>query len=72
MTMSRSMKLETVAEGIERAGQADTLLAMRCDLGQGYLWSRPVTAEALRELVAASPVPAQRAAGEEAVSSAVA
>ncbi|MGN6688568.1 MAG: putative bifunctional diguanylate cyclase/phosphodiesterase [Actinomycetales bacterium] len=72
VTMSHSMQLETVAEGIERTGQADTLLAMRCDLGQGFLWSRPVTAEALRELVSRSAVPAPRAAGEEAVSPAVA
>ncbi len=56
MQMSRSMGIRTVAEGIERAEQAEYLREKGCDLGQGYLFSRPVpparvaaTIEALQE-----------------------
>ncbi|MPQ99982.1 EAL domain-containing protein [Modestobacter sp. I12A-02628] len=42
IAMSRSLRLSTVAEGVEHAGQAAWLTAAGCDYGQGYLWSRPV------------------------------
>ncbi len=34
-----------VAEGIEQPGQAEQLHALGCELGQGYLFGRPVSAE---------------------------
>ena len=34
-----------VAEGIETERQAERLLELGCDLGQGYLFSRPVPAD---------------------------
>jgi EAL domain-containing protein (putative c-di-GMP-specific phosphodiesterase class I) len=42
ISMSQSLNLATVAEGVERASQAQWLRGAHCTLGQGYLWSRPV------------------------------
>jgi diguanylate cyclase (GGDEF)-like protein/PAS domain S-box-containing protein len=36
------LKLRPVAEGIERADQLDKLLALHCDLGQGFYFARPL------------------------------
>lgn len=43
IALGRSLGLETVAEGVEEAAQAEFLCAEACDVGQGYLYSRPVT-----------------------------
>jgi len=40
--LSKGIGLEVVAEGIEEECQKDVLIAMGCDLGQGYLFSRPL------------------------------
>ncbi len=45
--LARTLKLRTVAEGIEQQLQADTLRTLGCDYGQGYLFARPGTARAI-------------------------
>jgi EAL domain-containing protein (putative c-di-GMP-specific phosphodiesterase class I) len=40
--LGRELDLATVAEGIERPEQLAELQAMGCDLGQGYLFARPM------------------------------
>ena len=52
--MARDLGLRTTAEGVEDAAQATALRRLGYDLGQGYLWSRPVP---LHELRGAVPVP---------------
>ncbi|HEV8115465.1 MAG TPA: EAL domain-containing protein, partial [Acidimicrobiales bacterium] len=42
--LARTFNLKTVAEGIEQPEQAARLLAIGADMGQGYLFSRPLTA----------------------------
>lgn len=42
MDLGRTLRLETVAEGIEDMRHLDTLKAMGCDLGQGFLLARPM------------------------------
>lgn len=42
--LGQSLGLQTVAEGIEEAEQADMLFHLGCDLVQGYLYGRPVPA----------------------------
>ncbi len=42
--LARSLELETVAEGVEQEAQLAFLLAEGCQVGQGYLFSRPVPA----------------------------
>jgi len=41
IVMSRSLEMQTVAEGVELESQADYLTEKGCDLLQGYLYSRP-------------------------------
>jgi diguanylate cyclase (GGDEF)-like protein/PAS domain S-box-containing protein len=52
IAMSHTMNLSTVAEGVEVAEQAAWLRQVRCPIGQGYYWSRPVDEDGVRELLA--------------------
>ena len=51
LSMAQSLRLEVVAEGIERVAQRDELWSMGCGLGQGYLYSKPVPAQQLLTLL---------------------
>jgi diguanylate cyclase (GGDEF)-like protein len=51
--MARHMGLDIIPEGIEDIDQLGRLLAMGCTLGQGFLFSRPVSSEAFEALLAA-------------------
>jgi len=42
ITLGRMLGLQTVAEGIEEEGQFARLRDLGCELGQGYLFARPV------------------------------
>ncbi|MGA3012322.1 MAG: EAL domain-containing protein [Terracidiphilus sp.] len=53
--LGRSLGLTTVAEGVETQEQANMLLWLGCDFGQGFLYSRPVPSEDLPALVAHEP-----------------
>ena len=48
--------MEVVAEGIETSFEEDFLRALSCRYGQGYRYSRPVTAERMGELLSAGGV----------------
>ena len=45
-----------VAEGIETPGELAQLRALRCGFGQGYLFSRAVSAEATEALLSSQSV----------------
>ena len=45
ITLSHSLSLKVVAEGVEEEEQAKLLRLLRCDQMQGYLFGRPATAE---------------------------
>ena len=47
VAMGTSLSMEVIAEGIEDHGQLEDLRTLHCDLGQGYLFAKPVTAAAL-------------------------
>ena len=49
--MAHALGLESVAEGIETAEQLAVVRELGCDLGQGYLFARPLPAGELRELL---------------------
>jgi diguanylate cyclase (GGDEF)-like protein/PAS domain S-box-containing protein len=51
ITLGHKLKLKVIAEGIETIQQFDLLHELRCDLGQGYLFSQPVEAEAAGQLL---------------------
>lgn len=40
--MATTLGLRVVAEGVETEKEWNALKSLKCDLGQGYLWSRPV------------------------------
>jgi diguanylate cyclase (GGDEF)-like protein/PAS domain S-box-containing protein len=54
------LRLRPVAEGIERADQLEKLLALSCDLGQGYYFARPLPPDAVDELLTARRSLAER------------
>jgi diguanylate cyclase (GGDEF)-like protein/PAS domain S-box-containing protein len=51
ITLARNLGMEVVAEGIETEEQLAQLKALACDYGQGYLLSKPVTAETATALL---------------------
>ena len=50
--LGRALGLVTVAEGVESANVLDRVRALGCEVGQGYLFAKPLTAEAAEELLA--------------------
>lgn len=49
--MIKSMQMELVCEGVETQSQATMLEHMGCDYFQGYFFSKPVNAEAFKDLL---------------------
>jgi diguanylate cyclase (GGDEF)-like protein/PAS domain S-box-containing protein len=45
------LNLKPVAEGIERADQLERLMELKCDMGQGYFFARPLDPRALRTML---------------------
>lgn len=50
--LGKTLGIETYAEGIEDHSQLRHLQAEECDSGQGYLFARPLSPEALEALIA--------------------
>lgn len=50
-----SLSMTTLAEGVETEEQADMLLWLGCELGQGWLYGPPLPADRIAEMVAATP-----------------
>jgi EAL domain-containing protein (putative c-di-GMP-specific phosphodiesterase class I) len=48
--MAHKLGMKVIGEGIETVEQRDLLMQAGCDYGQGYLFSRPVTAEEFEKL----------------------
>ena len=42
LELAQQLHIRTVAEGIERRGQVETLRKLGCDLVQGYVFFRPM------------------------------
>jgi diguanylate cyclase (GGDEF)-like protein/PAS domain S-box-containing protein len=51
VSMANALRLRLVAEGIETPEQAEFLKGLGCELGQGYYYSKPVTADAFEQLI---------------------
>jgi diguanylate cyclase (GGDEF)-like protein len=52
ITLAHSLQLKAVAEGVEKPEQVEFLKALNCDIAQGYLFSKPLSAEAVGRLLA--------------------
>jgi diguanylate cyclase (GGDEF)-like protein len=68
--LGKTLGIETYAEGIEERSQLQHLQREQCDSGQGYLFARPLSPEALEALLAittpqipTSQIPEQSRAG---------
>ena len=69
LAMAQSLHIRVIAEGVERRGQVQRLIALGCDLVQGYYFGRPAgpkeTEERIQEGLAAG-APASAAEGGRA------
>ena len=54
--LGTSFQLRVVAEGIERSDQHARLMELGCTHGQGFLYSRPVPADQVEQLLSAGPL----------------
>jgi diguanylate cyclase (GGDEF)-like protein len=52
--LGKALEIETLAEGIEDQAQLETLQRERCDQGQGFLFSRPLDANAVESFLNAA------------------
>ncbi|WP_215619408.1 EAL domain-containing protein [Leptothoe kymatousa] len=55
ISLSHSLQMDVIAEGIETAAQAEKLKTWNCEYGQGYFFSRPVPSEKAEALLANPP-----------------
>lgn len=56
IAMARTLGLQVTSEGIETQGQLDILRRFGCDLGQGYLFSKPLTSEGVFHMLGSTPI----------------
>ena len=63
VALGRTLGLAIIAEGIETPGQLERLRGLGCEFGQGYLFARPVDADAIERFLAEGgarrPIPTQ-------------
>jgi EAL domain-containing protein (putative c-di-GMP-specific phosphodiesterase class I) len=60
LDMGRAMGCRVIAEGVETRAAKEMLTEFRCDTGQGYYFSYPISArEATKLLTTASSIPSQ-------------
>jgi diguanylate cyclase (GGDEF)-like protein len=51
LSMSETLRLDTIAEGIETDDQRTTLEELGCAMGQGYLFAKPLCVNQMRDLL---------------------
>jgi EAL domain-containing protein (putative c-di-GMP-specific phosphodiesterase class I) len=49
--LAHGVDLKTVAEGVESSDQAEALRGLKSELGQGFLFARPLTSEAVEQIL---------------------
>nr|WP_276610784.1 EAL domain-containing protein [Kineococcus siccus] len=65
VSLARTLGLGVVAEGVETLEQNEVLVELGCDYLQGYLYSRPLTAEGLHDVLRAGGTLQPRPVAEE-------
>jgi FOG: EAL domain len=63
IAFARGLGLIVTAEGIETEGQLRQLVGLNCDRGQGFLFARPLDADAVASLLSSGRVYSMPAAG---------
>ena len=56
ISMAHSLHMQVVAEGVETTAQAEFLNDNNCDTAQGFLYSKPVTADQITSLMNGSQI----------------
>jgi len=56
ITLSNQLNLAAIAEGIETPAQLQCLRELGCELGQGYLFARPMRVKAVSDLFASGQI----------------
>jgi EAL domain-containing protein (putative c-di-GMP-specific phosphodiesterase class I) len=56
LTLAEIVGVRAEAEGISSSEQLRELRSLNCEQGQGYLFSAPITLEAVDEVLTANPV----------------
>lgn len=51
ISIAKSKKIKTIAEGVENSKQEDILRMAGCDYGQGFLYGKPMPAEQLEKIL---------------------
>ncbi len=69
--LARTLRMETVAEGIESSEQYDSLRQLPCDLGQGYFFARPLPMPDVVPFIGGSAERGAKVAAERAMSATV-
>jgi diguanylate cyclase (GGDEF)-like protein/PAS domain S-box-containing protein len=64
LDMAHSLGMQVVAEGVERNDQLTRLISMGCEFGQGFFFSKPVSAEDAERLVAGVMAPGMDTAAD--------
>ena len=54
--LAQGLGLSVIAEGLEKASQCRMLSSLGCDLGQGWILSRPMTVDDLERLFREAPI----------------
>ncbi|MFA9215704.1 MAG: EAL domain-containing protein [Sphingomonadaceae bacterium] len=57
IAMAHTLNIQVIAEGIETPQQMVALQCVKCDFGQGYLFSRPISSAELEQKVQESMLP---------------
>ncbi len=58
VSLAHALNMVAVGEGVETAEQREALLELGCDLGQGFLWDRPLSAPDATACLGLLPGPA--------------
>ncbi len=53
--LGHNLGMDIVAEGVETQEQLDRLRSLGCEYGQGYFFSKPLSADAMRMMIARNP-----------------
>lgn len=68
--LAHRLRLDVIAEGVEKQEQFEALRELGCERAQGYYFSRPVATDAARRMLGTSfAVPAEQAVGQSRVKS---
>jgi EAL domain-containing protein (putative c-di-GMP-specific phosphodiesterase class I) len=65
VALARRFELSTVAEGIEQSQECEKLRAIGCDIGQGYLFAKPMPKAAFLNAISRRMVGGRKAVAQE-------